>query len=345
VRLPADYVRQHVRLGYAATEHGNQSDTVTIGAELVTPATTRRGLYVGVTRGEKQNLILVVTEDGDLDQARDILEGVLASDWVDVPATTQRRELAASDRAPGRHRPTAQPRCDTPSWFEPLQARVRDELRAADEQAATDARRIPELQAKLAAAEQRRQEASQALAPHQPARSAASAAVGAAGEQWLAANNRERQSKGLHRRSARRDVAAAKGMLDAAVAQQDQVELFARPAVLAHAKAAQDVHDIKQNITSTHYLLEWSDLAGQADRLRDVDEALTDWRRWAKGQRIPTDRLASMVETLGEHDGHDAQFCNALADVLVSWGRGVGVDLSPTTPEIQAPSFEIEIDL
>ena len=48
VTLPVDYVREHVRLGYAATEHGNQSDTVTIGVELATPATSR-----GMTRKSK----------------------------------------------------------------------------------------------------------------------------------------------------------------------------------------------------------------------------------------------------------------------------------------------------
>ena len=36
VTLPAEYARRHVRLGYAATEHGNQSDTVTASTELVT---------------------------------------------------------------------------------------------------------------------------------------------------------------------------------------------------------------------------------------------------------------------------------------------------------------------
>ena len=46
VTLPADYVREHVRLGYAATEHGYQSDTVTISMSLAGEATTRRGLYV-----------------------------------------------------------------------------------------------------------------------------------------------------------------------------------------------------------------------------------------------------------------------------------------------------------
>ena len=43
VTLPADYVREHVRLGYAATEHGYQSDTVDHSIALPSSATTRRG--------------------------------------------------------------------------------------------------------------------------------------------------------------------------------------------------------------------------------------------------------------------------------------------------------------
>jgi hypothetical protein len=99
VVLSAEYVAEHVRLGYAATEHGNQSDTVTVGTQLVTAATTRRGLYVGATRGRTENIILVVTAAPDLDETRDILERVLVADPVDVPATTQRRNLAIADRA------------------------------------------------------------------------------------------------------------------------------------------------------------------------------------------------------------------------------------------------------
>ena len=49
--LPADYTREHLRLGYVATEHGHQVDTVDISIALVSRATTHRGLYVGVTRG------------------------------------------------------------------------------------------------------------------------------------------------------------------------------------------------------------------------------------------------------------------------------------------------------
>ncbi len=54
VTLPGDYIRDHVRLGYAATEHGHQSDTVDVAIALVSPATTHRGLYVAVTRARRQ---------------------------------------------------------------------------------------------------------------------------------------------------------------------------------------------------------------------------------------------------------------------------------------------------
>jgi ATP-dependent exoDNAse (exonuclease V) alpha subunit len=47
IRLPGEYVRDHLRLGYAATEHGYQSASVDAGIELASAATTRRGLYVG----------------------------------------------------------------------------------------------------------------------------------------------------------------------------------------------------------------------------------------------------------------------------------------------------------
>lgn len=55
VTLPADYVRAHVQLGYAATAHGHQGDTVDISITLVTAATTHRSLYVGATRGRDEN--------------------------------------------------------------------------------------------------------------------------------------------------------------------------------------------------------------------------------------------------------------------------------------------------
>jgi len=89
VELPADYVREHVRLGYAASEPGNQSASIT----LATAATTSRGLYVALTRGRDENLVLVVTETHDVIEARDTLEMILTSDRSDTPAVAHRRAL------------------------------------------------------------------------------------------------------------------------------------------------------------------------------------------------------------------------------------------------------------
>jgi hypothetical protein len=91
--LPAEYARDHVRLGYAATEPGNQSDTQDRSITLATGSTTGRGLYVALTRGRRANYVLVVTDTHDLSEARDILERVITSDRADVPAVTRRQQL------------------------------------------------------------------------------------------------------------------------------------------------------------------------------------------------------------------------------------------------------------
>lgn len=87
VRLDADYVREHVHLGYAATAHGYQADTVDSAYALATAATTRRALYVAATRGRESNMLCVVTDSRDPAEARDVLEGVLAVDRADSPST------------------------------------------------------------------------------------------------------------------------------------------------------------------------------------------------------------------------------------------------------------------
>jgi hypothetical protein len=92
VTLPADYIRWHVRLGYAATSQDHQGDTVDVGIGVVTAATTHRSLYVATTRRRADNRILVVTDEPG--QARDVLEQVLTNDRADTPAVAQRRHLA-----------------------------------------------------------------------------------------------------------------------------------------------------------------------------------------------------------------------------------------------------------
>ncbi|MGB8859848.1 MAG: AAA family ATPase, partial [Ilumatobacteraceae bacterium] len=93
VVLPAEYARDHVRLGYAATEPGNQSDTQDRSITLATGSTTGRGLYVGMTRGRQANHVLVVTDTNDLGAASDLLERVITCDRADVPAVTRREQL------------------------------------------------------------------------------------------------------------------------------------------------------------------------------------------------------------------------------------------------------------
>ena len=128
VTLPADYVRSHVRLGYAATAHGNQGDTVDIGIAVVTPATSHRSLYVGATRGREVNRLLVVADDPAA--ARDVLERVLANERADVPAMVQRRNLAAQvqrartpeDAVANARRALEDVRREVEPFLEPLRA-------------------------------------------------------------------------------------------------------------------------------------------------------------------------------------------------------------------------------
>ena len=137
--LPADYVRHHVRLGYAATAHGHQGDTVDIGLAVVTQATSHRSLYVGATRGRQENRLLVVTDDTAPEAAREVLERVLTNDRADVPAVVQRRNLArqvpraraAEDAVTVARRALGEVRRDAKPYLQPLAA-ARSEARAAE---------------------------------------------------------------------------------------------------------------------------------------------------------------------------------------------------------------------
>ncbi len=98
VTIPADYAQQHLRLGYAATAHGHQGDTVDVSYTLITPGTSHRALYVGATRGRTANHLAVVTDQPDLGAARDILEYALTTDQADIPAIAVRRDLHQQGR-------------------------------------------------------------------------------------------------------------------------------------------------------------------------------------------------------------------------------------------------------
>jgi hypothetical protein len=110
VMLPADYVAQHVELGYATTAYRSQGRTVDTTHSLVSPTTTREVLYVAATRGRESNMIYVDTSfdpdpatghDGTLAQqsAREVLAGVLANEGADLSAheTLERAQRHTED--------------------------------------------------------------------------------------------------------------------------------------------------------------------------------------------------------------------------------------------------------
>lgn len=62
IRLPAEYVRDHLALSYASTVHGVQGRTVDTSHSIVTPASGAAAVYVSATRGTDGNTMWVVTK-------------------------------------------------------------------------------------------------------------------------------------------------------------------------------------------------------------------------------------------------------------------------------------------
>lgn len=111
VTLPADYIAEHVTLGYAATIDSAQGLTAggratrgtchIVGSDML----TRQHLYVAMTRGTDENHLYLSTAEGDPhrllspkathpDTAVDVLTRTLARDGAQVSATTAARHAA-----------------------------------------------------------------------------------------------------------------------------------------------------------------------------------------------------------------------------------------------------------
>ena len=106
VRLPADYVKKHVTLGYAATIDSAQGLTAGHACHIVGAGTlTRQLLYVALTRGRIENHIYLSTAESDPhrvispkathpETAVDVLSATLRRDGAQVSATTAARDAA-----------------------------------------------------------------------------------------------------------------------------------------------------------------------------------------------------------------------------------------------------------
>ena len=91
VQLPAEYVTEHLELGYAQTSHATQGRTVDVGLLLVDSPIDSRGVYTPMTRGREANHAHVVTDDNQT--SLDVLTQALAREWIDQPAVARRLEL------------------------------------------------------------------------------------------------------------------------------------------------------------------------------------------------------------------------------------------------------------
>jgi len=108
VRLPGDYVAEHVALAYATTIHKAQGVTVDLAIAVLSPSASAEQVYVAMTRGRHHNQALVTLDAATDDHqpavptpavsARETLAGILARDEGHLSATeTLRRNLHAQD--------------------------------------------------------------------------------------------------------------------------------------------------------------------------------------------------------------------------------------------------------
>jgi conjugative relaxase-like TrwC/TraI family protein len=120
VRLDADYVAEHVELGYAETSHATQGRTVDRSILYLDGPTNTRGIYVPLTRGRHTNDAYIALT-GEQTPA-DVIAESLTRTWIDRPALEVHQELNPPDLDPdtGRGRsihrsvPEVDERVDTP---------------------------------------------------------------------------------------------------------------------------------------------------------------------------------------------------------------------------------------
>ena len=295
ITLPADYVRDHVELAYATTEHGAQGHTADRSITLTTPATTGRNLYVGMSRGRTSNHALVVTETPELSEAISILEAAMAIDRADIPAVAHRRALAATPV------PAVQPRVACPAWFDTVRAKAAQASEVAqqalDERDAARADR----QRRVAAAERDLPASESAHAPFRDEVAAAKETTDEAQRDLWSAEAELRQAGRLHRRSAQRVVDAASDHLAAAAHRLDEATARAEPTRSHLEHLTRIISHARERQSSERILDQWNDLEGDASRAADLCDALDHWKRWADGHKISGNELSDAAHVLADN--------------------------------------------
>src|SRR5699024_5206753 len=90
--INANYVRDHIHLGYAVTDYGNQGTTVDHGSVLLESSISAAGVYVGATRGRCDNTIHIMADD--LEDAKAQFMATMNRDRADRGLDQARADLA-----------------------------------------------------------------------------------------------------------------------------------------------------------------------------------------------------------------------------------------------------------
>ena len=91
VRLPKEYVAEHVELAYAETSHASQGRTVDRSFLFLDGPTGAAGIYVPMTRGREANEVFVAVRGEET--PADVVSEALSRTWIDRPAIAVRDEL------------------------------------------------------------------------------------------------------------------------------------------------------------------------------------------------------------------------------------------------------------
>jgi hypothetical protein len=249
-------------------------------------------LYVAITRGQVENLVLVVTDSHDVADAVDVLEQVLASDRADRPATSVRRDLAATTPTPPA--PAVQPRCQIPPWYDETDQVVHAEfldalgrLRAEHAEEERVDQRINELRVLL-------DELEPACQPHDDAIDAARSALDDAKQHRRQLERTINDGGWRERRNARRERPAAERDVTAAEHHLDDVTQQARPVLERRAQLYSErsdlVRDVRDFRTWRRQINNYYPTSEHAEARHD---ALVTWKHWADGLPIAADRLTT----------------------------------------------------
>ena len=287
ITLPSDYVREHVRLGYAATEMGTQSDTVTASLELASRATTCRNLYVAMTRGRSDNTVCVITETRDIGEARDILDTVLNIDRADTPATTQRRTLTAQDRY-------LHPRCQIPEWFDTLRAETVQQLDHAWGNYNREQQRATGLDQQIEDARRQLRSVEDYARPFNDAVTAADTALLAATECSQALHEQLATAKRRERRILEPALAIVEQDIHTTTANRDRAFADARPARNLIEQATVGLRELRDEQSRQQL---YGRLLGDPKTITTLQErldALDTWRHWANGHQLTPTQINEM---------------------------------------------------